>query len=510
MFDEIAYRNPLVSGLLGLLLVGAFAADATAQHQGLIRTIPGPFQEVPLAPAAGPHDRESDHATVAMNRRRDIVVAFHSSRPDVLGQGNMKQVEVALYTWQGDDYWDHAGTIVLGSIDHDPLGLGVPQVKCERPDVVAVDNRFFVVWTRRYQGAGFEREPAVLESAWLEIDGGGAVTVQNGGLPSGMGFPLDGHDATHGLHDFWVRDCAGVPDAVALTNQMGTDRHEVAVLYPHQTSFPQDAAGARAFELRAVTASLDAQGVVTRGTIHRLHDAIPFDGPMSPDLSVVPGLILPDAVPSPEQDAFWLAFEWQTMEAGSEHGRVQVEYWQRLSGAWVRHDSVGFRSLPMPFFKSRLRRRPNLAAQPAPGTRPQAFLAFNKVNPAPQPGEDGSVNVVLSRLLFDGNGITTTLDQDPLWPNHPDHDDGKPVPMVTRPGSGLPSCFAGRASRIGQGRDVISEDGTAMDTGVHAMVARPAAAYRFHPESNRPDYVVLTLEKRLVPGSPLRVWVGVH
>lgn len=494
-----------------LLLASLLAQDSLdAQTQVLTRSIPGPFKQVPLALGAGPQDREADHATTAINRRRDLAVAYHASRDDIGGAGNMKQVEVALYSWQGDEQWLHVGTVVLGSIHHDPLGLGIDHVKCERPDVIAVDNRFFVVWTRRYQGAGLEREPAILECAWLEIDADGEVTIRNNGLPQGLGVPLDAHGAQGGQHKFLVRDCAGVADAVVLSDGVGAQDPEVAVVYPSQTVFPTGTRGARRFEQRIVTSTLNDQGVVARGSLQRLHEEVRFDGPMGPDDSSVPGLILPDAAPSPDPHAFWLTFEWQTMEYGMEHGRVQVEYWRRVAGTWQRQDSAGFRSASGTDFKPRLRRRPNLSSLPVPGQDPRAILAFNKLNPYPNLGGDGSANVVLAQLVLDNGSIVASPSLGTWWPNDSDHDDGKPVPLVSRSEADLPTCFAGRSSLLSLGREVINEDELEMDTGTHVMVGRPAVDYRFHPESNRPDYLVMTLEKRVQVGAPLRVWIGVH
>ncbi|MGB0953567.1 MAG: hypothetical protein ACPG31_10085 [Planctomycetota bacterium] len=499
----------MLKRLLILLLCCTCGVGVYAQTT-LTRSIPGPFQEVPVASAAGPVDRETDHATVAMNRQRDIAVAYHASRPDITGSGNMKQVEVALFAWQGNEQWEHVDTVVVGAIGHDPLHYGKDFVKCERPDIIAVGDRFFVVWTRRYQGAEFQREPAVLECAWIGVDDVGDFAIYNNDFPIGRGVPLDAHDSILGQRDFWVKDCAGVPDAVVLSGQGGAGQQEVAVIYPHQTEFTADPSGDRSFEQRLVTCSLDDQGHVARGDYKLLHTDIPFDGPMSPNLAVVPGLILPDAAPSPETDAFWLAFEWQTMEFGLEHGRVQLEYWQRVAGEWIRHDSVGFRSPTIPIFKSRLRRRPNLDSLPVPGQTPEAILAFNKVDPHPLPGADGSTNVVLSEVQFDGQAITATSGNGTWWPNGSAFDDGKPVPMVSRPGSGLPTCFAGRTEDQIPGRTIIAENLMEMDTGNFAMVARPSVAYRFLPGAAFPDYVAMSLEKRLTPGGILRVWIGVH
>ena len=118
--------------------------------------------------------RDADHATVAMNSNLDIAVAYHSDRTDA--GSDLKQVEVAYYEYQGwgpggTDSWEHVATKVVGSIYHNPIQtLPSGPVKCERPDIIAVGTRFFVVWTRRYQGTttALEHHPAVLECAWIE------------------------------------------------------------------------------------------------------------------------------------------------------------------------------------------------------------------------------------------------------------------------------------------------------------------------------------------------------
>jgi len=151
--------------LLATVVTGICALSGLPQVQGsnLTRTAPINFHQVPLA-GSGPPNRNYDHATVAMNSERDIVVAFHSTLSSTL-----KQVEIAAYQHQPGDTWTYLGTEIVGSTGFDPLQLSSnPQnpdpVKCERPDVVAVGDRFFVVWTRRYQGfAGYTNEPAVLE-----------------------------------------------------------------------------------------------------------------------------------------------------------------------------------------------------------------------------------------------------------------------------------------------------------------------------------------------------------
>jgi len=198
--------------LLLLVLTVAICGPLLAQGvPSLTRTSPISIYQAPLAPGAGPTDRDADHATVAMNSERDIVVAFQTSRPDITGFGNMKQVEFAYYEWQSGDTWDFVKTEVVGSTGHNPIGLNQSVVRCERPDIIAVDDKFFIVWTRRYQASGDPNEPAVLECAWIDKVAPGNVQVLNNGLASGQGVILDMHVPAIGSRKFWVKDCAGVP-----------------------------------------------------------------------------------------------------------------------------------------------------------------------------------------------------------------------------------------------------------------------------------------------------------
>lgn len=113
------------------------------QYPNFARASPISLGKVPLDssdPLALP-GRDYDHATVAINSDLDVVVAFHSSRKDVAA--SMKQVEIAYYQWQVGDTWLHKGTKTLGNMNFDPL-FGTAKVKCERPDVVAVNDNFLL------------------------------------------------------------------------------------------------------------------------------------------------------------------------------------------------------------------------------------------------------------------------------------------------------------------------------------------------------------------------------
>lgn len=141
----------LVAPLIGQ---GVFERDA-----GFVFGVPVAMDGTGLSQGAGNLLRDADHGTVAMNSNRDIAVAFHSVRDssDLDGanfswNGEMKQVELAYFEYKnnsGVETWEHLDTVILGSVDYSPLSSSYPVdlVRCERPDVIAVEDKFFVVWT---------------------------------------------------------------------------------------------------------------------------------------------------------------------------------------------------------------------------------------------------------------------------------------------------------------------------------------------------------------------------
>jgi len=241
----------------------SFAASPPIQTDNVVRGFGSGSNDVPLATdgyglpnGIGATTRGADHATVAINEDRDIAVAYHSSRPAITGAGgaNIKQVELAYYEYQdigGIETWVYLDTILLGSIDYSPvLGLNQTSVRCERPDVVAVRDKFFVVWTRRYEDSlaplqypNQSEGPAVIECAWVEKASPQQTykiqtypDYRDPANPSpGLGYILDSHIVGTGLRDLLTKECLGVADAVPLSDD--NDEYKVAVVYPHQTDF---------------------------------------------------------------------------------------------------------------------------------------------------------------------------------------------------------------------------------------------------------------------------------
>lgn len=465
-----------------------------------------------MAPGVGELDRDADHATVAMNSQRDIVVAFHTSRNEVV-QG-MKQVEYAYYEWQGGDTWTHLKTRVIGSIIHDPIGLPQQAFKCERPDVIAVGDKFFIVWTRRYQNPAFPQEPAVLECAWLEKVAPGNVQVRNNGGPTGLGFKLDAHVPIPGQREFYVKDCAGVPDAVVLNDpSLPAGSAKVAVVYPHQTDgFTAGTSGNRKFDSRIITCTIDSGSTLAKGPFVDLQNLVPFNGPTAPGGGSSAGLILPDLAPSPEDNAFWLVAETQTMVGALPHGKIHLQYWQfeNSTSAWDLLASKTYKSPSSPpYLKPYVRRRPNVSSYPEVGLNPTVTIAFFKVDPNPQVGEDGSVNVVLDQVEYDGSGFVNPTIPLAVWPNDPAFGDGKPVPLRGKVGASIPSCFADRAPGQSATCDIVTNNLTVLDTNAYESVARPAVTYHYHLGAANPHYVVPIWEKKITANGPTIIWISV-
>jgi len=451
-----------------------------------------------------------------MNSERDIVVAFQTSRPDITGFGDMKQVEFAYYEWKSGDTWDFVRTEVIGSTGHNPIsGLNQNIVRCERPDVIAVEDKFFVVWTRRYQASGDPNEPAVLECAWIDKVSPGNIQVFNNGGPSGLGFKLDAHVPTMGGRGFWVKDCAGVPDAVALSDSnLLAGSFKAGVAYPHETDgFTSGSNGDRKFTNRFITCTLDASGSLTPGPHNDLQENIPFNGATAPNGGSSAGLILPDLAPSIEDNAFWLTAETQTMALGLPHGKIRLQYWQQdvSTGIWELQASKTYKSPSFPYLKPYVRRRPNVSAYPELGLNPTVTLAFNKLDPNPGVGGDGTVNVILDAVEYDGSGFVVPAGSQAIWPNDPGFDDGKPVPLRGKTGAPVPSCYADRVSLASPSTcDIVTNGLTVLDTNPHDSVGRPAASYHFHPGAANPDYAVATWEKVITAGGSRVIWIGVE
>lgn len=495
-----------------------------------------------------------------MNSNKDIVVAFHSERRfdhpsysdwdddipdpnDGYYEGLIKQVEIAYYDYDESsptDSWIHLETRVIGCIEFNPLSLPQTIVNCERPDVIAVDDKFFVVWTRRYSDfsgySGQQNEPAVLECAWIEKESGTPPVVKVYGNDNvvpilGQGYILDAHLPAQG-NVFHVRECAGVPDAVPLT-ESDPNHFEVAVVYPHfveinsSSGFTQ-----RKFDLRVVTCNFKNDTKV-RGkddSFAPLWQSLEFNGPKAPNNVDSPGLILPDLAPSPEENSFWVVHERQKMKAefggmtSVPDGRIKLEYY-KLSGTnkWEQEAAKTFKGSSISRDWS-WRRRPTVSSYIDDNSDVVAAIAFGVVD-SNSGATDTSGNVVYEHWQAIGGSLVSPpeingqpseiyepfpLDSS-IWYDRPYPLNGRSSNPLTR------RCYVTGVDHQNGGPVNLAYFDPMVPLGLFHLVdsdagpnfsslRRPGAAYLHDPSATIPDYFAVTWEKRDV-NSVKRVYI---
>jgi len=502
---------------LSLLLAILLETDSPPQQPFVVAQ--NTADEIPLQSggAWGQSDRQADHATVAINEDRDILIAYHTTRSDIQNTGtgrspfheSLKQVEIAFlkYDNQTED-WTLEDQVLIGSTDYNPLvSQFQDSVRCERPDVIAVGNRFFVVWTRRYDRdqTGQAEEPAVLECAWVEWTGT-ALQIYNNSQTIGRGVKLDS--------DYWVRECAGVPDAVLL-DVNGSGEPTVGVVYPHQTEFGDIGGGApdtRLCDLRLVVTTLDSSNQIPLpDNPVTLVSGIDFNGPTAPQGEQAAGLILPDcarALPDPSTGVyrFWLAYEEQFLPlAGTvPDGRIRlclVE--QNVTGpGWDALDVHTFGIAGSPY----ARRRPNLSSFPDDANGLDLVsIAFSKTNTT------GNDDVVHQEWSYDSDdGLTQSITSEPVheFENTSDHHT-RPIPLHGRTSPLVRRLYLGSNESTAEilEYDVDSDD-LSVKRSTSESLGRPAIAY-WTELSSVPDQFVLTWEEQAQGVSYSRIWIRV-
>lgn len=434
-------------------------------------------------------ERHADHATIAMNDSGDILVAYHATRDDevINGYPILRQVEIAYFEFtegatRPQDAWELKWQRLLGSIGHTPLAGLYPQdlLKCERPDVVAVGDKFFVVWTRRYdrdfnplsQNPPPQRdEPAVLECAWVEKSGS-VLNIYNDGLSHGKGFPL--------AANYFIRECAGTPDAVVLKQPAGGDP-TVGVVFPKQIDFG-DYTGdnTRQFQLGLVTCSIDAQGNLTGSQTTLIRDPLPFHGPTAPPGQDAAGLVLPDLAPSTEENAFWVAYEGQLHSPPDVIGTIRLEYW-KLGAAWNMEVAKSFQTSHTA--STFIRRRPMVASYPAASTHEDVSISFVLIPPSAPPGDS---DVTYQQWRFEGGGLQPVpIPIGTMFPNSPIDIDGKCVPLHgTNSNPYLRRCYFNRSGSGVQYYDLDSNQvfpATSSTTSARAAISFNKTGSANHP-----------------------------
>ncbi len=435
----------------------------------------------------GPADRKTDHGTIAMNPALDIVVIYHADREDLLpGTGylsTLKQVKAAFFRYDGgsSNTWTHVKTELIGSVTHDPEGILLNDiVKCERPDVTTVGDRFFAAWTRIYDPAtGDPDELAVLEGAWIRWDASQQKFLvfdhAASGVATGRGILLDS--------SYHVRQCAGVPDAVAL--EVGPSLWSVGIAYVHQWQFGVPNSWIRRFELRLATCSITAGDVTTSTKEPNLSDNVPFIGDTDGDA----GLVLPDLAQGTSPTRFALAYEKQF---GTGAGQILLELREKnpLTGEWDALDSHSFGSAGSPAE----RRRVNLSSHPVPGTADAVSIAFMKRLAG------GDWDIVYEEWVLTSGWTQRLWPLGRGWVNTA-ADDIHPFPVHGKkaldPLLDFRRGYASRNVPPATASDLIRYDfgsNTTVSLTTQDGLKRPAASYVFH-EASGTEYVALCWEQ---------------
>jgi hypothetical protein len=468
-----------------MLLIDLFLSHAiTEAAQAPIVAQRNQAIEVPLPSDSvggpwGPAGRMADHATVAINSDKDIFVAYHTDRDDADPGKFLKQVEGALFEYDlVTDSWTLGLQVRLGDVDPDPLVLQSP-VKCERPDVIAVGDMFFVVWTRRYEFVPTDpNQPAVLECAWIKKDSSGTYQVHDSGT-AGLGIELD--------RNYHIRECSGVPDAVFLSH-VGND-WTVGVVYPDQTKF-SDAVplGERLFNLKMATCTINVQtNAVSKSKFTGpLKTGVKFHGGSGDSA----GLVLPDLSPGAVTNRFILAYEEQL---GAGNGRIRLQTWDLdasgLSATEGETHTFGGPSSQVP------RRRPNVSSHPeSAGGLDVVSIAFS------QPSAAGDGDVIHQLWSFAFGSLQIPWPPGFGWFNDAT-DDIKPVPVHGQKGATQLQDFR----RVLVERNASPCSITEYDpmTNTYATIGassfgagRPAASYRYDAGAASPHYLAITWEQK--------------
>ncbi len=482
----------------------------------------------------GLQSRKADHATVAISSDRHVLVAYHTDRSDIGAPFNLKQVEAAMFRYnEFTDDWTHVQTELVGGVEHfplDPLYVQSYGTKCERPDVIAVGDRFFVTCTRIYDRTTRAEEPSISEGTWVTWDALQQRFMVHGGGALGLGFPLDFDNNDHDNNmltqptSLFVRECAGVSDVVVLRENLN-GVSTVGVAYAHQSDFGDYPAvdNTRRCDLRFVSCTFDGT-TITNNVPQVVQASIPFDGVTGAGGSgSSAGLILPDLARGYADGRIVLVYEEQQFvspTSSDAYGLIRLQGWQ--------YDFVT-QALPLlPSYSHTIgsattpftRRRPNVSSRPSPGGTVDEFtLAFNKEL------ANGDQDVVYEQWQFsESGGYRVPWPAGEGWFNPPPSppnmyliNDFRPIPLH---GTTIPfsrRCLAERD--LGNGTCQILE--YAMDTDPEnngnplvlasgPSLGRPAASYWYQAGAPSPHYAVVTWEGPGVVQTGLKIWIRVR
>jgi hypothetical protein len=355
---------------------------------------------------------ESDHGVVAFNDSNDLCVAFQtrSNYPD-----GPWQVEAVVLEYMGEGQWDcpsRSSVLVLGS----PQGVlpSADQEECKKPDIVAIGDDFFVVWTRLDQ-SDLQTNPArtgIIECASIRKDSSGWTLDTSS---AGVGFPLD---------SLVVPGRAGCMPALARLDQ--SSPYSIGVVYTSETA---RSIGTIEFEYSVQFLGVNPNDLTSFTGPHSLVDDVPFDWNAS-DLS---GRILPDAVGDDDGNlvVIWEALEDDGTGTNSRLGSIHI--------ASFSDPTAGLPSTSPPLDGRQdyqIRRRPNLSTEAgSPNTLLASWgVGFDTTNGNALGDWDTTVLLLDMTNLTAGQPAVTELP----FPNLPNLHHKFPLPAIH---GGQSTCF---------------------------------------------------------------------
>ena len=331
----------------------------------------------------------STHATVAVNERGDLMLAWSSAV--TINGTKTKQVEGAFLARTGTDSWEipaKSSLWLLGEVG--VTGTGAIE-RCHKPDVVSLGNDFVVFFPRIVNGV----QTGAMEAVRIAVNASGIASLD---APSpGHGYVLD--------PDFYPGESGGMPDGVRLQfqrNNPAVAREGLAaVFYAH---ISRSAGDERDFDLRAATIDFNQVPPVINGPIVAA-SALPVDFS-----GTYPGggMLLPDAV---EDDFGNIVVAWEeytnaSRGGASDSGKLVVRsFLKSASGLQVNGsiELVGVDPLDR-------QRRPNLATSRADNSNSISIAWID----CEQDGSDPRTRYGL--LDFVGGTINFNDANFPNWP----------------------------------------------------------------------------------------------
>ncbi|MCH2112567.1 MAG: hypothetical protein MK213_06880 [Planctomycetes bacterium] len=369
------------------------------------------FGDVSALPMLG---STSDHASVAINDRGDIFVAWSSAT--ILQGTPTKQVEgyfiprTSPTTWESPDPGSFGlHHFLLGEAGISPSG---EIERCHKPDVVSVGDDFVVFFPRINRGS----QSAVLEAVRIVIDPSLGTATLDSPAP-GEGYLVDG--------PFHAGEGGVMPDGVRLRYQKQAPnksrKGRAGVAYAEMTS---GIPSARNFSLRiaAIDFSVSPPWVIGAGSAVK---DIPVDF-----TGTYPGggMLLPDIV---EDDFGNLLVGWEEFESTArgvpmDDGRLMVAAFQFKEGAFNLVDSIKLQGVET----EDRQRRPNLSSS--------IFDKKNTIGVAWQECEaDGTDLRSHFGLLSLSSGQLQF--QDTFFPGSPSREARRPFAIL---GKGIRACLA--------------------------------------------------------------------